>query len=84
MSPGTGDFNFPVEEAYLIQDGKIGKPLRGETLIGTGPDILKKISMHGRNLKLAPGMCGSVSGSIPVTVGQSSRKIDEILVRGEA
>ncbi len=84
VSPGTGDFNFAVEEAYLIKDGRIDKPVRGATLIGTGPDILRKISMVGKNLELAPGMCGSVSGSIPVTVGQPSLKVDEILVGGEA
>jgi TldD protein len=84
VSPGTGDFNFAVEEAYLIKDGKIDKPVRGATLIGSGPEVLRKISMVGKNLELAPGMCGSVSGSIPVTVGQPSLKVDEILVGGEA
>jgi TldD protein len=84
VTPGTGDFNFAVEEAYLIKDGRIDKPVRGATLIGAGPDVLRKISMVGRNLELAPGMCGSVSGSIPVTVGQPALKVDEILVGGEA
>ncbi|RZA25305.1 MAG: TldD/PmbA family protein [Proteobacteria bacterium] len=84
VSPGTGDFNFAVEEAYIIKDGKIGKPVRGATLIGAGPQVLKSISMVGKNLALAPGMCGSVSGSINVTVGQPSIKVDEILVGGEA
>lgn len=84
VSPGTGEFNFAVEEAYLVENGKIGKPVRGATLIGTGPDVLRKISMVGSNLLLAPGMCGSVSGSIPVTVGQPALKVDEILVGGEA
>ncbi len=83
VTPGTGDFNFAVEEAYLIQDGKIGKPVRGATLIGSGPDTLKKISMVGDNFSLAPGMCGSVSGTVPVTVGQPALKVDEILVGGE-
>ena len=84
VSPGTGDFNFAVEEAYLIHNGRIGKAVRGATLIGTGPEVLKKISMVGKDLLLAPGMCGSVSGSIPVTVGQPALKVDEILVGGEA
>ncbi|RZA16816.1 MAG: TldD/PmbA family protein, partial [Proteobacteria bacterium] len=84
VSPGTGDFNFAVEEAYIIKDGKIGKAVRGATLIGAGPQVLKSISMVGKNLALAPGMCGSVSGSINVTVGQPSIKVDEILVGGEA
>ncbi len=84
VSPGTGDFNFAVEEAYIIKDGKLGKAVRGATLIGSGPQVLKSISMVGSNLSLAPGMCGSVSGSINVTVGQPSIKVDEILVGGEA
>jgi TldD protein len=84
VSPGTGEFNFAVEEGYLIKDGKIDKAVRGATLIGTGPDVLKKISMVGSNLEYAPGMCGSVSGSIPVTVGQPALKVDDILVGGEA
>jgi len=84
VTPGTGDFNFAVEEAYLIKDGKIDRPVRGATLIGSGPEVLRKISMVGQNLELSPGMCGSVSGSIPVTVGQPALKVDEILVGGEA
>ncbi len=84
VTPGTGDFNFAVEEAYLIKNGKLDRPVRGATLIGTGPDVLKKISMVASNLELSPGMCGSVSGSIPVTVGQPALKVDEILVGGEA
>lgn len=84
VSPGTGDFNFAVEEAYLIKNGKIDKAVRGATLIGTGPEVLQKISMVGSQLEYAPGMCGSVSGSIPVTVGQPPLKVDEILVGGEA
>ena len=82
VTPGTGDFNFAVEEAYLIENGKIGKPVRGATLIGSGPKILPLISMVGNNLKLDAGMCGSVSGYIPVTVGQPTLKVDEILVGG--
>jgi TldD protein len=84
VTPGTGDFNFAVEEAYLIKNGKIDRPVRGATLIGSGPEVLRKISMVGQNLELSPGMCGSVSGSIPVTVGQPALKVDEILVGGEA
>jgi TldD protein len=84
VDPATGQFNFAVQEAYLIEDGKITKPVKGATLIGTGPDIMTKISMVGRDLQLMAGMCGSVSGSIPTTVGQPPVKVDEILVGGEA
>ena len=84
VDPATGQFNFSVQEAYLIQDGKISKPVKGATLIGTGPDIMTKISMVGKDLQLMAGMCGSVSGSIPTTVGQPPIKVDNILVGGEA
>ena len=84
VNPATGEFNFSVQEAYLIKDGKITTPVKGATLIGTGPDVMTKISMVGKNLELMAGMCGSVSGSIPTTVGQPCIKVDEILVGGEA
>lgn len=82
VMPGTGNFNFAVGEGYLIKNGKIAEPVRGATLIGNGPDVLQKISMVANNLSLAEGMCGSVSGSIPTTVGQPAIKIDEIIVGG--
>jgi TldD protein len=84
VDPSTGQFNFSVQEAYLIENGKITKPVKGATLIGTGPEIMAKISMVGKNLELMAGMCGSVSGSIPTTVGQPALKVDEILVGGNA
>lgn len=84
VDPSTGQFNFAVQEAYLIENGKITKPLKGATLIGKGSEILTKISMVGKELSLMAGMCGSVSGSIPTTVGQPPLKVDEILVGGEA
>ena len=83
VQPGTGEFNFAALESYLIKNGKIDKAVKGATLIGTGPDVLQKISMVGNDLSLATGMCGSVSGSIPVTVGQPSIKVNELLVGGD-
>lgn len=82
VQPGTGEFNFAVREAYLIENGKITKPLKTATLISTGPKVLKEISMVGKDMALAPGMCGSVSGSVPTTVGQPTLKVDNILVGG--
>ncbi|WP_461536996.1 TldD/PmbA family protein [Spongorhabdus nitratireducens] len=82
VSPGTGEFNFAVREAYLIENGKITKPLKTATLISTGPKVLKEISMVGTDLDLAAGMCGSVSGAVPTTVGQPALKVDNILVGG--
>jgi len=82
VQPGTGDFNFAVGEGYLIEKGKVTKPVRGATLIGNGRDILKKISMISDDLELAEGMCGSQSGIIPTCVGQPTIKVDEIVVGG--
>ncbi len=78
----TGQFNFAVEEAYLIDNGKITKPLKGATLIGEAKEIMNRISMSSQDLGLAAGFCGSVSGSIYVTVGQPHIKVDSITVGG--
>lgn len=84
VKPATGEFNFSAQESYIIKNGKIDRPLKGATLIGTGAGVLQKISMVGNNLEMAAGMCGSVSGAIPTTVGQAALKVDEILVGGKA
>lgn len=82
VQPGTGEFNFSVQEAYLIEQGKISKPLKSATLISTGPEVLKEISMVGSDVEYSAGMCGSSSGTVPVTVGQPSLKVNKILVGG--
>jgi TldD protein len=79
---GTGQFNFAVDEAYLIENGKVTKPLKGATLIGEAKDIMNKISMCSADIGLAAGFCGSVSGSVYVTVGQPHLKVDSITVGG--
>jgi TldD protein len=84
VNPGTGEFNFSVQEGYMVKGGKVEKAIKGATLIGQGADVLKKISMVGNNFALSTGMCGSVSGSIPANVGQAAIKVDEILVGGQA
>lgn len=78
----TGQFNFAVDEAYLIENGKVTKPLKGATLIGEATEIMDKISMCSKDLGLAAGFCGSVSGSVYVTVGQPHLKVDSITVGG--
>ena len=78
----TGQFNFGVDEAYLIENGKLTKPLKGATLIGEAKEIMQRISMCSEDVSLAPGFCGSVSGSIYVTVGQPHIKVDSITVGG--
>lgn len=82
VNPATGDFNFAVNEGYLVKNGKIETPVRGATLIGRGSEILKKIDMVGNNLALGQGMCGSMSGSIPANVGQPMIRVSEITVGG--
>ena len=82
VDPSTGDFNFGCSEAYIIKDGKIAEPVRGATLVGNARDILKHIDMVGNDLAFGQGMCGSVSGSIPVNVGQPTIRVDEIVVGG--
>ena len=82
VTPGTGDYNFATQEAYLIKNGKIETPVKGASLIGTGIDTLSKITKVGRDMELAPGTCGSVSGSIPVTVGQPPLLVSKLIVGG--
>ena len=78
----TGQFNFSVDEGYLIKNGKLDKPVKGATLIGEAIEILPRISMCANDLDLAAGFCGSVSGSVNVTVGQPHIKVDSITVGG--
>ena len=82
VNPGTGEFNFAVQEGYAIRKGEIAEPVRGATLIGKGFEVLPQISMIADDLDLAAGMCGAASGWVPTTVGQPSLKIDSILVGG--
>lgn len=80
----SGKFVFSASEAYLIEDGKIGAPVKGATLTGNGPDALTKISMVGNDLKLDAGIgvCGKEGQSVPVGVGQPTLKVDELIIGG--
>lgn len=82
VTPMTGEFNFSASEAYIIRDGKIEEPVKGCTLIGSAPEILMNIDRVGNDLELGPGMCGSASGQIPVTVGQPTIRVKTITVGG--
>ena len=84
VAPGTGEYNFGVQEGYLIKNGRIEKPIKGATLIGKGIETLGRITRVADNLTLETGMCGSVSGSIPTTVGQPAITVSKILVGGRA
>ena len=82
----SGKFVFSATEAYLIEGGKLGPPIRGATLIGNGPEVMQRISMVGNDLRLDEGVgnCGKDGQTVPVGVGQPSLKIDEITVGGTA
>ncbi len=82
VDPATTDFNFAVAEGYLIENGKITKPVRGATLIGKGDETLMNIEKVSDNLELADGMCGSISGSVPTTVGQPAIMVSSMTVGG--
>ncbi len=80
----SGKFVFSASEAYLIENGKIGAPIKGATLIGNGPDVLTRVSMVGNDLKLDDGVgtCGKEGQSVPVGVGQPTLRIDGLTVGG--
>ena len=82
VDTATGEFNFAAEEAFMIRNGKLAEPVRGATLIGKGQEILLNIDRVGNDLELAAGMCGSISGGVPVTVGQPTIRVSSILVGG--
>ena len=82
----SGKFVFSLNEAYLIENGRITQPVKGATLIGNGPEVMSRISMVGNDLQLDPGVgvCGKDGQSVPVGVGQPTLKVDEITVGGTA
>jgi len=80
----SGKFVFSASEAYLIENGRVTRPVKGATLIGNGPDVLTKVSMVGNDLKLDAGVgtCGKDGQSVPVGVGQPTLKIEALTVGG--
>ncbi len=80
----SGKFVFTASEAYLIEGGKVTAPVKGATLIGSGPEVLKQVSMVGNDLELDSGVgtCGKEGQSVPVGVGQPTLLIDELTVGG--
>ena len=82
----SGKFVFSASEAYLIEDGRIGAPVKGATLIGNGPDALTRVSMIGNDLHLDPGIgtCGKDGQGVPVGVGQPTLRLDGLTVGGTA
>ena len=82
----SGKFVFSTSEAYLIEKGKVTRPVKGATLIGNGPEVMTRVSMVGNDLALdrGVGVCGKEGQSVPVGVGQPTLKIDSITVGGTA
>jgi len=82
----TGKFVFSATEAYAIENGKVGSPVKGATLIGNGPDVLTRVSMIGNDMRLdaGQGTCGKEGQRVPVGVGQPTLKIDGLTVGGTA
>ena len=80
----SGKFVFSASEAYLIEDGKVTRPVKGATLIGNGPDVLTRVSMVGDDLELdwGVGVCGKEGQSVPVGVGQPTLRVDGLTVGG--
>ncbi|MGB5337680.1 MAG: metallopeptidase TldD-related protein, partial [Gammaproteobacteria bacterium] len=80
----SGKFVFTASEAYLIENGRVTRPVKGATLIGNGPDVLTRVSMVGNDMQLDPGVgtCGKEGQSVPVGVGQPTLLIDELTVGG--
>lgn len=83
VNPTSGDFVFQVTEGYLIEDGKIVTPVRGAILTGNGPQVLQDIIEVGNDLSFMPGICGKSGQSVPVTDGQPTLFIKNIIVGGK-
>ncbi len=82
VNPTTGEFNFAVNEGYIVRNGKICEPVRGASLVGKGSEIIMNIDMVGKCLDMGQGMCGSSSGSVPTNVGQPMIRVSSITVGG--
>ncbi len=82
----SGKFVFSCTEAYLIENGKVGRPIKGATLIGNGPEALTRVAMVGNDMKLDSGIgtCGKNGQSVPVGVGQPTLRLDALTVGGTA
>jgi TldD protein len=84
VKPGSGEYNFAVQEGYIIRKGRVEEPVRGAMLVGKGPETLMRVVAVADDWENAPGMCGSLSGAVPVEVGQPHVLVSEIVVGGRA
>ncbi len=80
----SGKFVFSASEAYLIENGKVTRPIKGATLIGSGIEAMQQVSMVGNDLDIdrGVGVCGKAGQSVPVGVGQPTLKVDSMTVGG--
>jgi len=80
----SGKFVFSASEAYLIEQGRVTRPVKGATLVGNGPDVLTRVSMVGDDLQLDAGVgsCGKEGQTVPVGVGQPTLRVDDLTVGG--
>ncbi len=79
----TGDFVFDVQEGYLVENGLIGEPVRGATLIGNGPEVLQSIDMVASDLGFSIGTCGKDSQGVPISDAIPTIRVPEMVVGGE-
>jgi TldD protein len=79
----AGEFVFDVQEGYLIENGQRGEPVRGATLTGSGPEVLKSIDMVGSDLGFSIGTCGKDAQGVPVSDAMPTVRIPEMVVGGE-
>ena len=82
VNPATGEFVFGVSEGYLIENGKVGPPVRGATLIGNGPEVLLGIDAIADDLEVKAGTCGKEGQMVPVGSGQPTLRIRQLTVGG--
>ena len=82
VNPVTGEFNFAVNEGYIVRNGAVCEPVRGASLVGKGSEVIQNIDMVGTDLAMGQGMCGSSSGRIPTNVGQPLIRVSSITVGG--
>ena len=84
VNTATGDFVFGITEAYMIEDGQIGAPVRAAQLIGNGPEALRAVDAVGSDFETWTGMCGKDGQSVPVSSGQPTLRVAELTVGGTA
>jgi TldD protein len=78
----SGDFVFYAEEAYIIEGGRVGEPVRGATLCGNGPQVLREIDMVGSDLGFSIGTCGKDAQGVPVADAQPTLRVPQLVVGG--